>query len=117
MTSDIYFENFSKIPNDNLGRAFGTFVRPTVYDCLGAVFDRLGAVFDRFAVVFDRLDAVLDRKMMDSPWTSGHGRAKDGQRFELVESVISNEFPSVLDISDMKFRNLKLDIVRPAVHY
>ena len=49
------------IPNDNSGRAFGTFGRPAVFDCLGAVFDRLGAVFDRFAVVFDRFGAVFDR--------------------------------------------------------
>ena len=45
----------------NTGRAFGTFGRPAVFDCLGVVFDRLGAVFDRFAVVFDRFGAVFDR--------------------------------------------------------
>ena len=52
---------FKKIPNENSGRAFGTFGRPADLDCLSAVFDRLGAVFDRFAVVFDRFGAVFDR--------------------------------------------------------
>ena len=53
---------FSKIPYDNSGRAFGTFGRPAVFDCLGAVFDRFAVVFDRFGAVFDRLGAVIDWK-------------------------------------------------------
>ena len=57
------------IPNDNSGRAFGTFVGPAetikndaVFDRFGAVFDRLGAVFNHLGAVFDRLSAVFDRK-------------------------------------------------------